>query len=55
MVAALARRRVRVRGLASYRFAAGSGEPALVIGYGRLAEAAVPVAVEAITACCSGG
>jgi GntR family transcriptional regulator/MocR family aminotransferase len=54
VVAALARRRVRVRGLASYRLAAGSGEPALVIGYGRLAAAAVPVAVEAITACCSG-
>jgi GntR family transcriptional regulator/MocR family aminotransferase len=54
VVAALARRRVRVRGLAGYRLAARGGEPALVIGYGRLPEAAVPVAVEAISACCSG-
>jgi GntR family transcriptional regulator/MocR family aminotransferase len=54
VVEALARRRVRVRGLASYRFAPRDGEPALVIGYGRLPEAAVPAAVEAITSCCSG-
>ena len=42
VVAALAARRIRVRGLASYRLTPRPGGPALVVGYGRLARAAIP-------------
>ena len=48
VVAAAARARVRVRGLADYRLAARPDQPALVLGYGRLPEAAVPAAVAAL-------
>jgi GntR family transcriptional regulator/MocR family aminotransferase len=49
VVAALARRRIRIRGLAGYRLAPG-GDPALVVGYGRLPLAAISAAVEALAA-----
>jgi GntR family transcriptional regulator/MocR family aminotransferase len=47
VVAALARRRIRIRGLAGYRLRA-RGEPALVVGYGRLNLASIDAAVEAL-------
>jgi GntR family transcriptional regulator/MocR family aminotransferase len=50
VVAALARERLRVRGLAGYRMVARHDEPALVLGYGRLPEAAIPAAVAALAA-----
>jgi GntR family transcriptional regulator / MocR family aminotransferase len=50
VVAALARRRIRVRGLAGYRLAPRAGEPALVLGYGRLPEPAIAPVVEALRA-----
>ena len=48
MVAALAARRLRIRGLAGYRLTERAGEPALVVGYGRLPLAATDAAVEAL-------
>jgi GntR family transcriptional regulator / MocR family aminotransferase len=47
-VAALAERRIRIRGLAGYRLARGPAAPALVVGYGRLPEPAIPAAVDAL-------
>jgi GntR family transcriptional regulator/MocR family aminotransferase len=49
VVAALARPPIRIRGLAGYRLAPG-GDPALVVGYGRLPLAAISAAVEALAA-----
>jgi GntR family transcriptional regulator / MocR family aminotransferase len=46
IVQALAARRVRIRGLDSYRLTPVPGQPALVIGYGRLPLAAIDAAVE---------
>ncbi len=48
VVAALAERRIRIRGLAGYRLGEHAGEPALVVGYGRLPLAAIDAAVEAL-------
>jgi GntR family transcriptional regulator/MocR family aminotransferase len=48
VVAALAERRIRVRGLAGYRLAPRADDPALVLGYGRLPLAAIDGAVEAL-------
>ena len=48
MVAALAARRVKVRGLAPYRLSPRADDPALVLGYGRLPAAATAAAVAAI-------
>jgi GntR family transcriptional regulator/MocR family aminotransferase len=48
IVAALAERRIRVRGLASYRLIPRPGEPALVLGYGRIPAAAIDAAVDAL-------
>jgi GntR family transcriptional regulator/MocR family aminotransferase len=48
VVAALAERRIRVRGLAGYRLALRADDPALVLGYGRLPLAAIDGAVEAL-------
>jgi GntR family transcriptional regulator/MocR family aminotransferase len=55
VVAALAERRIHIRGLAGYRLAArgdaaggGALEPALVVGYGRLGLASIDAAVEAL-------
>jgi GntR family transcriptional regulator/MocR family aminotransferase len=47
-VAALAERRIRIRGLAGYRLTPGPAAPALVVGYGRLPEPAIPAAVDAL-------
>ncbi len=47
VVAALAARRIGIRGLASYRIQPRD-EPALVVGYGRLATAAIPATVAAL-------
>ena len=47
VVAALARRRIRIRGLSGYRLTPG-GAPALVVGYGRLPVPSVAAAVEAL-------
>jgi GntR family transcriptional regulator / MocR family aminotransferase len=45
----LARRRIRIRGLAGYRLASGRADaPALVIGYGRLPLASIATAVGAL-------
>jgi GntR family transcriptional regulator/MocR family aminotransferase len=51
-VAFLAERRIRIRGLASYRLPGAPDDhgPALVVGYGRVPLAAIPAAVEAIRA-----
>jgi GntR family transcriptional regulator/MocR family aminotransferase len=46
IVQALAARRVRIRGLDSYRLTPVPAEPALVVGYGRLPLAAIGAAVE---------
>jgi len=53
VVAALAERRIRVRGLAGYRLPRGAGSrgddgPALVLGFGRLNLASIDAAVEAL-------
>ena len=50
VVDALAERRVRIRGLSGYRLTPRPDEPALVIGYGRLAVPAIGPAVEALAA-----
>jgi GntR family transcriptional regulator/MocR family aminotransferase len=50
VVSALARRRIRVRGLASYRLTPRDDDPALALGYGRLSLAAIDSAVEALRA-----
>jgi GntR family transcriptional regulator/MocR family aminotransferase len=42
----LVARRVRIRGLDSYRLAPVADQPALVVGYGRLPLAAIDAAVE---------
>jgi GntR family transcriptional regulator/MocR family aminotransferase len=53
-VAALAERRINIRGLAGYRLAsrgdaaAGAGDPALVVGYGRLPLASIDAVVDAL-------
>jgi GntR family transcriptional regulator/MocR family aminotransferase len=47
-VAQLASRRIRIRGLNSYRLTPRVGEPALVVGYGRLPLASIDAAVEAL-------
>jgi GntR family transcriptional regulator / MocR family aminotransferase len=47
-VAALAERRVRIRGLDGYRLEARTGAPALVVGYGRLPEPAIGAVVDAL-------
>jgi GntR family transcriptional regulator/MocR family aminotransferase len=53
LVEALARRRIKVRGLASYRLMpGGEDEPALVIGYGRLPRAAIDTVVDALREAC---
>jgi len=44
----LARNRIRIRGLDSYRLAPREDEPALVLGYGRLPLASIDSAVEAL-------
>jgi GntR family transcriptional regulator/MocR family aminotransferase len=46
IVEALAERRVRIRGLDSYRLTPVADQPALVVGYGRLPLAAIDAAVE---------
>jgi GntR family transcriptional regulator/MocR family aminotransferase len=46
VVDALAARRIRIRGLDSYRLTPVSDAPALVVGYGRLPLAAIDAAVE---------
>jgi GntR family transcriptional regulator/MocR family aminotransferase len=51
VVARLAERRVRVRGLGGYRLDPKSGEPALVVGYGRLPLAAIDALVDQLAAC----
>ncbi|HEY6892460.1 MAG TPA: PLP-dependent aminotransferase family protein [Solirubrobacter sp.] len=51
VVTRLAERRVRVRGLDSYRFAPHPGDPALVVGYGRLPLAAIDALVDQLAAC----
>ena len=48
VVDALAERRIRVRGVASYRLAPRDDEPALVLGYGRIPLAAIDIAVAAL-------
>ena len=48
LVEELARRRIKVRGLAGYRLTPRPDEPALVIGYGRLPSASIDAAVEAL-------
>jgi GntR family transcriptional regulator/MocR family aminotransferase len=49
VVAALAERRIRIRGLAGYRLAERGGDgPALVLGFGRLNLAAIDAAVETL-------
>ena len=48
VVAALAERRIRIRGLASYRLTPRPDDPALVIGYGRIPLAAIDAAVTAL-------
>jgi GntR family transcriptional regulator/MocR family aminotransferase len=48
VVEALAERRIRVRGLASYRLEPRPDEPALVLGYGRIPAAAIDAAVDAL-------
>ncbi len=48
VVAALAARRIRIRGLASYRLTPRPDTPALVIGYGRIPLAAIDTAVTAL-------
>jgi len=48
VVAALAERRIRIRGLAGYRLDPHGDGPALVLGYGRLNLASIDVAVEAL-------
>src|SRR4051812_566298 len=47
-VAALAKRRIRIRGLSGYRLTSRAEDAALVVGYGRLLPAAMPAAVEAL-------
>ena len=47
-MAALAERRIRIRGLASYRLTPRPDDPALVIGYGRIPLAAIDAAVTAL-------
>jgi GntR family transcriptional regulator/MocR family aminotransferase len=49
VVSELASRRVRVRGLASYRLSPRAGDPALVLGYGRVPLAAIDAAVDQLT------
>jgi GntR family transcriptional regulator / MocR family aminotransferase len=49
-VRALADRRIHIRGLAGYRLTPRRGEPALVVGYGRLPEAAIGPVVDALAA-----
>jgi GntR family transcriptional regulator/MocR family aminotransferase len=48
VVARLAERRVRIRGVAGYRLNGGDDRPALVVGYGRLSLASIDAAVEAL-------
>jgi GntR family transcriptional regulator/MocR family aminotransferase len=48
VVAALAERRIRIRGLGSYRLAPRDDEPALVLGYGRIPLASIDAAVAAL-------
>ena len=48
VVQRLAERRVRIRGLSRYRLGARTGEPALVVGYGRVPLAAIDAAVDAL-------
>jgi GntR family transcriptional regulator/MocR family aminotransferase len=48
VVARLAERRIRVNGLNTYRLRPRADEPALVIGYGRLPEPAIPGVVTAL-------
>jgi GntR family transcriptional regulator / MocR family aminotransferase len=48
VVARLAERRVRIRGVAGYRLNGGDDRPALVVGYGRLGLASIDAAVEAL-------
>ena len=48
VVAALAERRIRIRGLGSYRLTPRPDDPALVIGYGRIPLAAIDTAVTAL-------
>jgi GntR family transcriptional regulator / MocR family aminotransferase len=49
-VRALADRRIHIRGLAGYRLTPRPGEPALVVGYGRLPEPAIGPVVDALAA-----
>jgi GntR family transcriptional regulator/MocR family aminotransferase len=49
-VAALGQRRVRIRGLASYRLRPRPDDPALVLGYGRIATAAIDATVRRMSA-----
>ena len=55
-VAALAERRIRIRGLAGYRLATTGGDhrPALVVGFGRLPLASIEAAADAIAAAVRG-
>ena len=53
VVARLAARRVRIRGLAGYRLTPDPSAPALVVGYGRLPLAAIDAFVEQLAACLS--
>ena len=46
VVAAAARRSVRVYGASAYRANPGSGPPALLVGYGGIAESEMPAAVK---------
>jgi GntR family transcriptional regulator / MocR family aminotransferase len=48
VVARLAERRVRIRGVAGYRLNGGDDQPALVVGYGRLSLASIDAAVEVL-------
>ena len=50
VVERLRERRIRIRGLAGYRLTPRAGEPALVIGYGRLPLAAIDAFVEQLAA-----
>jgi GntR family transcriptional regulator/MocR family aminotransferase len=49
-VAALADRRIRIRGLAGYRLRPRPDAPALVVGYGRLPEPAIAAVADALAA-----
>ncbi|MDA0165904.1 PLP-dependent aminotransferase family protein [Solirubrobacter ginsenosidimutans] len=51
VVARLAERRVRVRGLGGYRLAPNPGDPALVVGYGRLPLASIDALIDQLAAC----